>query len=318
MDQWQRDLPLVARPFAAMAESLDATEAEVLSRLAWLQASGTVARVGATCRPNTAGASMLAAMEVPEWRIEDVAAIINEDRAVNHSYLRENDLNLWFVATAPDAADLAATITRISERSGLPVLELPLVRAFNIDLGFALSGPRHALPDSAPVDLTVLRPDDAPLMQALTDGLALVSEPFAALAHQLGRPESAVLDRITALERARILTRIGVIVRHRALGWRSNAMVVWDLPEDRIPAAGAALARHPGVTLCYQRRTVPGRWPYALYCMIHGRSRAEAEEVLQGARALPELAGAAHEVLFSVRCFKQTGALVHRTAKAAS
>lgn len=312
MAQWQRGLPLVSHPFAVIGKSLGVFESAVLARLNWLQETGTIARVGATCRPNTAGVSTLAAIEVPEWRVDEVAQIVNAERAINHSYLRENDLNLWFVATAPNAADMAASIARISAASGLKVLEFPLVRAFNIDLGFALDGPRHALPDAGPVDLAALRTGDAPLMQALTDGLPLVPAPFAVVAAQLGWTEAEVLTRIKALQAARILTRVGIIVRHRALGWRSNAMVVWDLPEDRIEAAGMALARHPGVTLCYQRRPAPRRWPYALYCMIHGRSRAESLDVLTRARALPELAGATPEVLFSVRCFKQTGALVHR------
>ena len=56
---------------------------------------------------------------------------------------------------------------------------------------------------------------------------------------------------------------------------------------------------------------VEGVWPYRLYSMIHARSRPEAlSEVLAGASALPELAGVSHKVLFSVRCFKQTGALI--------
>ncbi len=124
-----------------------------------------------------------------------------------------------------------------------------------------------------------------------------------------------MIARIAELSQAGILTRVGVIVRHRAVGWSANAMVVWALPEDRIAAAGAALARHPGITLCYQRRTVPGVWDYPLYSMIHARSRAEALAVLAGAAALPELAGATHRALFSTRCFKQTGALL--TADAA-
>jgi hypothetical protein len=70
----------------------------------------------------------------------------------------------------------------------------------------------------------------------------------------------------------------------------------------------------PGVTLCYQRRTVPGVWPYGLYSMIHGRSRADALAVLERARALPELAGAVSKPLFSTRCFKQTGALISEAA----
>ena len=166
------------------------------------------------------------------------------------------------------------------------------------------------------VDLSVLMAGDSAIVQALTAGLALVPRPFAGMAARLGRSEQGVLGRIQALTQAGILSRVGVIVRHRAIGWRDNAMVVWDIAETRVERAGRALARHPGVTLCYQRRTVPGVWPYRLFNMIHARSRSEALDVLDGARRLPELADADCRVLFSTRCFKQTGALVHREAAA--
>lgn len=229
---------------------------------------------------------------------------------MNHSYLREDRWNLWFVATAPSDAELAQSLARIEAESGLPVLSLPLVRPFNIDLGFRLRGPRVALGLDRDADMSALQDDDRPIMQALSDGLDLVAQPFAALAQQLGRSESDILARIQALAEARILTRVGVIVRHRALGWAANAMVVWQLPDHAIEPAGIALAQVPGVTLCYQRRIQPGVWDWPLFCMIHARSRAEALAVLDRARTLPELAGMPHKVLFSTRCFKQRGALI--------
>jgi DNA-binding Lrp family transcriptional regulator len=158
--------------------------------------------------------------------------------------------------------------------------------------------------------MSALREDDRPIMQALSDGLELVAQPFAALGATLGRSEADIIARVAALARARILTRVGVIVRHRALGWAANAMVVWQLPDDAIEPAGRALSQVPGVTLCYQRRTVPGVWDWPLFCMIHARSRPEALAVLDRARALPELAGVPHKILFSTRCFKQRGALI--------
>ena len=75
LDEFQRDLPLVPRPFAAMADALGTTEDDVLERLERLQDCGRISRVGATCRPNTAGASTLAALAIPEARIDEVAAI---------------------------------------------------------------------------------------------------------------------------------------------------------------------------------------------------------------------------------------------------
>lgn len=314
LDGFQRDLPLVARPFAAIGDALGLRETEVIDRLARLQGTGRITRVGGTVRPNTAGASTLAALAVPEDRIETVAAIVGAEPGVNHSYQREADWNLWFVATAPDAAALAAMLARIEAASGLPLLDLRLVRPFNIDLGFPLRGDKVAMPGKRRVETAVLRADDSPLLHALSMGLHLTPRPYAALALQLGRDEIAVIARIAVLLAAGILTRLGVIVRHRALGFTANAMVVWDVPDTATCAAGQALAALPGVTLAYERRPVAGIWPYRLYCMIHARSRAEAGEVLARARALPELADVDHRVLFSTRCFKQAGARLSEAA----
>ncbi|MDT8344313.1 MAG: Lrp/AsnC family transcriptional regulator [Thermohalobaculum sp.] len=316
LNDWQRDLPLVPRPYAAIAAAMGVGEAEVLARLVRLSAEGAISRVGGTFRPNTAGASTLAAVAAPDWRIDEVAALIGQLAGVNHSYLREHDLNLWFVATGPDRAHVDATLARIGAETGLDVLDLPLVRPFNVDLGFSLDR-RAAVPaPRAAADAGAIRPGDAAILQALSEGLALVPQPFALLAGRLGRAEGEVIDRIRALAAAGVLTRIGVIVRHRALGWRSNAMVVWQVPEADIPRAGPLLAAVPGVTLCYQRRPVAGVWPYTLYCMIHARSRAEAIATLERAAEAADLGDTPHEVLFSLRCFKQTGALIARDAGA--
>ena len=130
---------------------------------------------------------------------------------VNHSYLREDDWNLWFVATAPSDADLAASLARIEAASGLAVLSLPLERPFNIDLGFGLRGPRAAMILDRQADMTALRDDDRPLMQALSGGLALVPRPFAELAGALNRSEADVIARIGALSAARIRSGSGWI-----------------------------------------------------------------------------------------------------------
>lgn len=314
LDRFQRDFPLEPRPFAPIAVHLGLAEAEVIDRLSRMQAAGRIARVGGTVRPNTAGASTLAALAVPEDRIDEVAAIVGAEAGVNHSYLREADWNLWFVATAPDTATLAATLTRIEAASGLPLLDLRLVRPFNIDLGFPLRGERVAMPGKRGVEPAILRADDRPLLHALSAGLDLTPRPYATLALRLGRDEIAVIARIGVLLAAGILTRLGVIVRHRSLGFTSNAMVVWDVREGATLRAGQALAALPGVTLAYERRPVAGVWPYRLFCMIHARSRAEAGEVLASARVLPELAGIDHRILFSTRCFKQSGACLSEAA----
>lgn len=318
VNAWQRGFPLVSRPFAKIGTAHGLAEEEVISRLARLRDVGVISRVGATCRPNTAGASTLAAIAAPEEDVDLVAEIVGREEGVNHSYLRQNRWNLWFVATGPDRAQVDATLARIGAASGLDVLDLRLVRPFNVDLGFSLDRP-GAVPVASPtVALDAVQGGDRQIIQALSSGLEIVAKPFAALAATLKREEDEVIARIAALAQAGILSRIGVIVRHRALGWLSNAMVVWQVPEEEIAVKGPALAAQPGVTLCYQRRTDPEHWPYSLYCMIHARSRSEALETLDRAAAATGLAETPREILFSLRCFKQTGALIRQPMGAAA
>ncbi len=306
LDGFQRDFPLVARPFAAIAASLGVGESDVLDRLRRLAGTGAVSRVGAVCRPNAVGASTLAAIAAPDEAVEEVAAIIGEEPGVNHSYLRENPLNLWFVATGPDRAHVDAALARIAARTGLDVVDLPLVRSYHIDLGFSLNGATPKGPPPPAPDTGSIRPGDMALIQALTDGMPLTPRPFGAL----GLPEAQAITRIGALTAAGILARVGVIVRHRALGWRANAMVCFAAPESRIDTMGVALAAAQGVTLCYRRRPDPRRWPFPLFCMIHATSREAAMEHLGAAAARAGLGGIERRILFSQRCFRQRGALV--------
>jgi DNA-binding Lrp family transcriptional regulator len=318
LGDWQRNFPLTSNPFAEIGTALGCTESEVLQRLTRLSASGAVSRVGAALRPNTAGASTLAAIAAPEGRIDEVARLIGAEPGVNHSYLRENDWNIWFVATGPDRAHVDATLKRIEAATGLAVLDLPLVRPYHIDLGFPLDGTRQATCASGPADPSALRPGDRAVLQGLTRGLAILPRPFAFLADELGRAEADVLQRIDALTAAGIVSRIGIILRHRALGWRSNAMVVWRIPEADVDRAGVVLAAARGVTLCYRRRPDQRHWPFNLYCMIHARSRDEALTTLGRAAAEAGIADIPHRVLFSLHCFKQTGAMVVSEREAAA
>ncbi len=160
------------------------------------------------------------------------------------------------------------------------------------------------------VDCTVFEATDRPILQALTNGLPLSERPYDDLARDLALSEDHLITRIRTLSDAGIISRLGVIVRHRALGWRANAMVVWDMPHDAITHAGPLLAALPGITLCYERTPVLDIWPYRLYSMIHARSRPEALGVLEEVCALPEFCDVPHKPLFSIRCFKQMGALV--------
>lgn len=322
LEEWQRDFPLVQWPFARMADALGCREGEVISGLRALLERGAISRVGGVVKPNTLGASTLAAMSVPDLQANVVAERLTMEPGINHVYLRESDWNLWFVVTGPDRDYIDAVLARVAHRTGFRVLDLRLERPFHIDLGFAL----HDDP-ARPVRHDILRQSgvinytpaagDRELVQILTNGLPLAPRPFQAVAVQLSRTESDVIARLRVLTSIGIVPRVGVIVRHRALGWRSNAMVVWDVPGHDIERAGLALAAVPGINLCYRRTRYENGWPYNLYCMVHAKSRDDALSILNVASAAAGLDALPRKILFSLRCYKQTGAMLSRPKEAA-
>jgi len=138
LDTFQRDFPLTPRPYAAIAERLGADEDDVLDALGRLRDAGAVSRVGAVVTPHRAGASTLAAIAVPPERLDEVAALVSALPEINHNYEREHEINLWFVVTAPDRTRIAEVLDDIEARTGLAVLDLPLLEPYCIDLGFPL------------------------------------------------------------------------------------------------------------------------------------------------------------------------------------
>ena len=135
---WQKGFPLTTNPFAIIADELGIDEQQVISILKSLKARGVLSRVGAVVRPNTVGASSLVAMAVTPEKLDHVAAIVCSEACVNHNYEREDELNLWFVVTAPDAYELDATLARLEQNTGCKPVKLPLEKAYHIDLGFCV------------------------------------------------------------------------------------------------------------------------------------------------------------------------------------
>ena len=317
IDQFQRDFPLLNRPFAEIGRHIGLSEAETLRRLADLVACGAVTRIGAVVRPHAAGASTLAAVAAPAGQLEEIAARINACAGVNHNYERENAYNLWFVVTGRTQDDVERSLADIEQATGLPVLNLPLETSYHIDLGFSLFGARGDKPLSRPLTGKA-DGQDKRVLAAIEAGLPLVEQPFAEVAGRLGMREADVIHRIDAMVLKGIISRFGVVVRHRAFGYTANAMAVWDIDDGKVDEIGARFAAHAGVTLCYRRPRRLPHWRYNLFTMVHGTHRAAAEATIARLAeiAAPHLAG--RDVLFSLRCFKQRGAVFSATREDAA
>jgi DNA-binding Lrp family transcriptional regulator len=318
LDEFQRDLPLVSHPYATIAAQLGISEAQVISELESLSKAGVISRVGPVFTPNRLGSSTLAALAVPPQQLEEVAELVNSYEAVNHNYEREHHYNLWFVVTAERRTDINAVLTDISARTGLEPLDLPMVEDYYIDLGFRL-WPRGEVstkrsPHSAPVMQAdkPAEPLEAALAQLLVEaiqqGLPLVKRPYAEIGRRIGLDEEQVISTLRQMLQQGLIKRLGVIVRHHELGYQSNAMVVWDVPDDMIREVGRSFASYTFVTLCYQRPRRLPQWRYNLFTMIHGQNRDEVLACMDELATLYGMPGIPHQPLFSKRRFKQRGA----------
>ena len=77
-----------------------------------------------------------------QLKAENVAEIVSSFAEVNHNYEREHHFNLWFVVVADDEDRLQSVLAEIEDYCGYPVLDLPLLNEYFIDLGFNLKWTR--------------------------------------------------------------------------------------------------------------------------------------------------------------------------------
>lgn len=148
---------------------------------------------------------------------------------------------------------------------------------------------------------------DRAIVLATQDGLPLLPEPYAEVAMRVGISEEDVIARMTRMQEACVIRRIGAVPNHYALGYHFNGMTVWDVPDHRASALGKAVGDLAFVSHCYLRPRHLPDWPYNLFAMVHGRDK---ETALAHAAAIAELLGAdcrGHQVLFSSRLLKKTG-----------
>jgi DNA-binding Lrp family transcriptional regulator len=152
-----------------------------------------------------------------------------------------------------------------------------------------------------------VNPLDLRIVRATQAGLPLLAEPYREVAAQLGVAPAVVIERLRAMLADGRIRRIGAVPNHYRLGYTANGMSVWDVDDAALVRLGPQIGALPFVTHCYRRPRRPPAWPYNLFAMIHGRSRAEVEDQVAQVRALLGDACRGSDVLYSNRILKKTG-----------
>ncbi|MBI3368826.1 MAG: Lrp/AsnC family transcriptional regulator [Burkholderiales bacterium] len=153
----------------------------------------------------------------------------------------------------------------------------------------------------------MLSPFDQRLIQATQAGLPLVARPYAAIAATLGVTEDVVRERLAGMLRQGLVRRIGAVPNHYRLGFVANGMTVWDVADARVDELGEKVGAFDFVSHCYRRPRALPDWPYNLFAMVHGRSRAEVERAALQIHCLLAEACRGHDILYSSRILKKTG-----------
>jgi siroheme decarboxylase len=285
----QGQFPLAPRPYAAVAEKAEVTEAEVMARVQRLLDDRIIRQVTPIYDTRAFGyGSMLVAAKVdPEhpWR---AATIINAHPGVSHNYLRNHEFNMWFtIAVEEDSVlGLQGTLDLLQELTGAEsIRQLPTLKLFKIRMDLEMEAGTDRLASAAEVvepapDTKVPYDErDVAVVRATQGDLPVVSEPYAPAAAELGWTVPELLEHMEGMKERALLRRVAAILFHRRAGFSANGMGVWKVPEDRIAELGPRMAAYRGISHCYQRPTYPD-WPYSVFTMAHGRSKEECDAIL--------------------------------------
>jgi len=144
---------------------------------------------------------------------------------------------------------------------------------------------------------------DKKMIYELQAGIPICPRPFELIARKLGILEEEVIYKIQQLIETGAMRKFGAILNQRKAGYDANAMVVWEVPDERVPEVGPIMASFPEVTHCYQRPTIPD-WPYNMYTMVHSYTREHCNATIQKIAAGTQITK--YQILYSITEFKKT------------
>jgi len=145
---------------------------------------------------------------------------------------------------------------------------------------------------------------DHEILRVIQDGVPVTREPFKEAADKLGMTQEELVERVKAMNENGLIRRFSANINQRKLGITANAVVVWNIPEEKMEAAVPVFLERGEISHIYERRVYPGRWEYNLYTVVHDYDRESVERFAK--KIADEIGVDDYQVLFSKRRFKGT------------
>jgi DNA-binding Lrp family transcriptional regulator len=304
----QKKFPLVAKPFEAIADELNMSEAEVLEILQAEKKAGIIRQTSAIFDTKRLGyKSSLVAFKVQKEKIDAAVEIINSHPGISHNYERNHEFNIWFtLGVSPDSklgldrtVEILAELTKADDYIMLPTLKL-----FKINVKLNTTGKDEKKEKVKKVVHTEVEmtPLHHAIVQKAQYDIEMISEPFKKIIDELDIDYEKFFSILKELQEAGYMRRFASILNHRKAGFNANAMVVWDVDEAKGEEIGAIAAAFSAVSHCYLRPKYPN-WQYNLFTMVHGKTREETNGII--AEMATEIESKSHMPLYSSREFKK-------------
>lgn len=265
-ERLQGGLPLVARPFAVMAEAAGVGEEDLLEQLHRLLAHGLLRRLGPVFQLEAAPARfVLVGVAVPGGQFDEAASQLRQCPEVALLRRRDHRFNLWLLLAAETEPQLQDALAHVAAwMAGHEVLVLRERQHF---------GPRPEGPAPA-VGLAF----ETRLLRAVSSGLPLVPRPYEALAAMLGVSAEQVCTTLAHWQQEGLMMRLGAVPADPRQASPVGAAALWNVDDAQVQALGPRIAALPGVVRCSLRLRHGAAWPFNLWVALRAASAAELQQ----------------------------------------
>ena len=308
----QKGFPVDHRPFQVLGEKLGISEQQCLERIGRLKATKVIRQLSAIFDTRAIGyQSTLAAMKVDASRVDEAAEVINQHPGVSHNYKRNDPFNIWFTVAVPPSDSLEQVINILHALAKAEeTIILPTLRLYKIGVKLDLTGQEAPLENQEEIyneqrrmsPKPPLTEQDIRFIRIMQEDLPMLELPYAVWAEQAETGEEELFAWTRKMEHLGYLRRFAAILHHRNAGFKANAMVVWQVPQEQVDACGEQMALFREVSHCYRRPVYPN-WPYALFTMIHAETHSACMDVIK--RIEERIGSFPHKNLFSTKEYKK-------------